>query len=805
MSLIDRVFGRRGERERGVVVALMGVLLPVLGLLTMFAIDTAHWWDYSRNLQSRADAAALAAGLQYGNTCATTTPDAAAMAKVGEVAQLYSGPQSTSDLPYDYATTATDFAPTTYQNLPTLKAGTPDRYHVFINASGPWKTGQQSFNHWPGHSGIVQSFTHGSICSASYADDQGGVAGPITDIWVTQDNVPQFFRFVDLHPSISAHARVELQQGDAGGVIRPVAVRDSTAGGLVSCITVKFVRDDGSNTVIKTMTLTKDATGDPKFPSGVLWDNLAGDSFTMPAANVIMQPTLGCGADAAVYNDTTNTGLLYINTYGTATPAAGEAPRITTSGVDPTVNGVLLGGACTSDQYFSSQTCLASVTADVAFAPNPLPYTAESVTAVDTSTGTTLPLAKLSTSVKGVQNLTAGQTLNVQSGGTAGFAATGSIDVDGVSYAYSGIKNAQQFTLTVGGTFADNAVVTQTGDNRWTSGVAGFFSIPVQDGRHPIRIDWAQRSGSVGGAACTGVSPCTGTFGMQQQAFGACSACDAPDDSGPIVALRLRLQTDARGVAGRNFFQVGSNPNLVVELVFQGLGFDKPDPATKPQVLRVGTSTDKATGLIDCGQGSGANADADAITNGCPLVNSADCKNSDFCAPLKAYDATKHPLGTCNPLLRQTADPAYADCVDTISGTRRSKIPGAVAGRIVQSGTCAPNNWTAYATDPKKNPIPGADPRAFLFIITQPADLTKNSIVPIKTFATFYVTGWDTGGSNPTCSPANINDPFPGVGKSTQNGAIWGHWIEYTDPTVSGNGTFCDPTLFGVCASVLTR
>jgi hypothetical protein len=92
-----------------------------------------------------------------------------------------------------------------------------------------------------------------------------------------------------------------------------------------------------------------------------------------------------------------------------------------------------------------------------------------------------------------------------------------------------------------------------------------------------------------------------------------------------------------------------------------------------------------------------------------------------------------------------------------------------------------------------------------LFIITEPADLTKNSIVPIKTFATFYITGWDTTGSLPNCTPAGTNEAWPGTGKSKQNGAIWGHWITYTDPTVIGDGTFCDPTQFGVCASVLTR
>jgi len=162
----------------------------------------------------------------------------------------------------------------------------------------------------------------------------------------------------------------------------------------------------------------------------------------------------------------------------------------------------------------------------------------------------------------------------------------------------------------------------------------------------------------------------------------------------------------------------------------------------------------------------------------------------------------------CDPELRATANPVYSDCVHAISGTRRSKIPGAIAARVILNGVCSPNNWTAYATNPAANPIPGGDPRAMLFIITKPADLSKNATVPIETFATFYVTGWDTSGSLPNCNPAPGqpgNDPWPGVGKSKQNGAIWGHWISYTDPNIIPSNTFCDPTKFGVCGTVLTR
>jgi hypothetical protein len=104
-------------------------------------------------------------------------------------------------------------------------------------------------------------------------------------------------------------------------------------------------------------------------------------------------------------------------------------------------------------------------------------------------------------------------------------------------------------------------------------------------------------------------------------------------------------------------------------------------------------------------------------------------------------------------------------------------------------------------------------------IITSPADLSADVIVPIRNFATFYVTGWDTKGSLPSCSlpptdsqPPNPvgppwgNEPFPGTGRNnTQNGAIWGHWIIYTDPNAGGSGTFCNPGTFGICTPVLSR
>ena len=785
------------KSERGAVVVMVAIWLPVLALFVSFAVDFAHFFDYSRNLQNRADAAALAAGLQYGNTCAASTPDPAAMAKIGQAAQRYSGPGSASDLPYPYAT----WTANQYKNVPNLQAGTLDRYHLVINGAGPWQPGQTSNGQWPGHSGTTASFTNGTVCAASYPDDQGGATGPITDVWVTQDQLPLFFPSILLglfSPTINAHARVELQQGIGSDSVRPIAVRDSANPG---CVTINFVTDNASHTLIKTMTLTQQST--------TLWSNPSGDTLNMGSANganVIVQPVLGCGADAVAYDGSTNSGLNYINNYSAASPGSGQGPALTTGGVT-------LGGTCNPDQYFSTQACSAMTTANVAFAPG-IPYGDETVTATDTGVTPNNPvtLSKLSTQPDKNQTVAAGGLLSVNS--TAGFAASGSIDDNGnggngpvTSFAYSAVVDATHFRLTTGGTFKSNEVITQTGDTRWTSGLSGL-PIGVQTGQHPIQISWKQTSGSVGGTACgNGGSACTGNFGIQQQAFGACNACDPPDDSDGIVGLQLRLASDPSTYSGRNAFAGTDTPSLVVSLTLSTLRFDTPSPSTPDIILRVGTSTDQATGLIDCGQGNGASADSDAIVFGCPWYTSTACKNYDFCAPLIDYDASKHPIGKCDPELRETADPTYADCVNTISGTRRAQIPQGIATRIINNGVCSPNNWTAYATNPAVYPL-ASDPRAVLFIITKPADLSKNSVVPIETFATFYITGWDTTGSIPNCNPPAGqpgNDPWPGVGKSKQNGAIWGHWITYTDPNIITSGQFCDPTLFGVCGTVLTR
>jgi hypothetical protein len=608
-----------------------------------------------------------------------------------------------------------------------------------------------------------------TVCSSL---DEDGNRGPFLDVKVSQANLPLLVPFFGIKPTITAHARVSLEQGTSETNIRPLAVRDDSA---TPCVSVNLVYASGPNAgqTFKTIQLSKDATGDPNFPTAILWDNPAGTNVgSLPSgvnlSDLYVQPFLNnCAGTGTNYDSTSGTN--WINVYPTGNaPANDQAPVITGTAA---AGGVFLSGCANMaggyNQYFTSTTaCQVTISANVAFAPNVTPTndpntTQATVNAVDSSGGT-YPLT--------------------YQGGT--------------------LWSGPGPTVTPG------------------------------DGRHLFDIQASQTAGSISGTLCKAngtTKACTNIdLGNHQQSFGACNGCGEPDESGPIVALRIRAAGSNPQSSGANVFQAGTSPNLVFEVDVQGLHLDAPGQVAT--VLRFGVPTDKETGLINCGQGTGASADSNAITNGCPLYGDQQCpvtsKDADFCAPMQIYNSALHQSGICNPELRETANPAYTDCVQATSGQRRNKIPGAIASLIVKNGVCSPDHWPEYSGsgNPPTYSFPPNDPRAITLIITAPADLSQqNVVVPIRNFATFYVTGWDTTGNAPKCNlpqPASPptpptlppppggygNEAYPGTGKKNQqNGAIWGHWIIYTDPNAGGQGTFCNTTALGICTPVLSR
>jgi hypothetical protein len=721
---------------------LVAAALPVFLLFASFAVDVGHFFDYSRNLQNRADAAALAAGTQYGATCfglgspivagSLTAAQLGEINNIGETAQQYAGWLAGSDAYY----TPTDMTGRTLFNLPNLTAGTAGNLHILLNSTANWPGG----GNWTmGTAGTTGS--PASLCDAGTED--GVNLGPTTDVKITQSQLPLFFPLIGLKPDISAHARVQLQGVQVPGAVRPIAVPDP---GDVPCLQA-YVIDQTTGTRLSTVSLTEVGTSPP------IWRGTTPGTITPPITN-------GSADHLAVQaffpNDCSNPaggGTVY------DAPAQGGGidfingfkpfPGTITA---PTLGSVWLSAGCSGQDpyfyYFTSGTCSVTLHAMVAF-----------------PTGQGTP-------------------------GVEGF-------MDGA------LNNA-----------VDMAQVGST--NEWT----GSFTISPRSGRHTFTISWFQTNSSVNnkcqskGDATKNNNPCFFNGGNPvQQTFAAVDdGSDPPDDSGPVSAVQVGCvattpstcptiggQPTDGATSGVNTIPTtgaGSNPTLQITVQLQGLqNSGRTDP---PIILRASVQSAKRTGLIDCGQGSGASADSNAITNGCPHG-------------LQIYDGT-----TC------ISDPSPNpwSCVNIITGNRRNQILNGFTNRIGNS--C--DNWENYVKNgvpvTPKLPNGNQDPRIFTLIITSPNDLangvSNGSLVHILGAASFYVTGWD--GDNWLPNPNNnsytpipgcttgVNDEdeaFPGSGSS--NNQIWGHFFKTVELGGGGNGQVCDPNAFGDCVAALTR
>lgn len=800
--------------ERGSVMVLAAAAIFPLMMLLAFTIDTSHWFDYSRNLQNRADAAALAGAAAFGNICLEGgTPGnvtTGAQAAIGQWAQLYSGAgtsEPAGQLPYTNAQVATgtgwDVTNNGYINntnaaspVPsplTLKLGSLNNYWVVLNGNNYAENGGTSFS-------MTSTGSGATFCNSDPKFDvtdpnraSAGAAGPMVDVKVSQRSLPLFFPLISGRPTIHAHARVQLE-GESSTVSEPIAVGDN---GFTPCVTAYFY-STADNSLLGTAVLTKEAQ--PTQTSPIIWDNSTQQidsggnpipntgplSFTMPTTgNVYVVPYLNnCNGSGDFYdggtntdpNGTAGTGVLMINRAPATAPTVNlnDPPKMMPNGVK------LFEGTCQPDAYFAVATgdCLTEVDAYVKFESSIDKSNQTAVFAVDHQWDPTL------NNGAGAWTTAAPVALNQQNSGP--------------------VKD-----LT-----------------HWSG------NIPVGDtsGIHQIEITWKQTAGNVGATACGNGNggnppPCTGTFGIQQQAFGACNGCDTPNDSGPII--RAQLSTAGVGGWGANSYPSGGPVNnLVITLELSGLSSAPANAGPADDtVLRYSAASNHQTGLIDCGQGSGANADAEVVYSGCgpgnkffsPPLNPLfvwSRTDGSGCSPQDGTNSTGWPSGNhqdcvettpgqrrvaivCNLVLRMTGEPFNTSC-------NNNNNPPACTGS--NAPCCPPNNWSTGS-------IPGNDPRAVTMIITSTVDLaagigSPQFWVPIRRFATFYVTGWDSN-INPQCTSGTLkNDPFPTKGKkSSQNGAIWGHWMNYSDSAGIGNNQACpinsvQPTN---CVPVLTR
>jgi len=141
------------------------------------------------------------------------------------------------------------------------------------------------------------------------------------------------------------------------------------------------------------------------------------------------------------------------------------------------------------------------------------------------------------------------------------------------------------------------------------------------------------------------------------------------------------------------------------------------------------------------------------------------------------------------------------DCAQSKNGLVSSLRKGLVAR--LNEPTCAPNNWPdpPITQDKITNLITnfGNDPRLVTLIVTEFGAFSGsgNTIIPIRYFAGFYMTGKDVSAQSPRCPG---EDPHPLYGSNYKqhldDGDVWGYFITRVQYGSSGSaGTeHCDFT-----------
>jgi hypothetical protein len=335
------------ENERGAVVVMVAVMLPLFALLLAFAIDTGHWWTHDRHLQTQADAGALAGAFgPWLPTCDEAAIEAAA--------RQYAGDQS-SGAPFN----------SQYSNAANV--------HVLINSTNYWNEGGADFS------------DGGTPCQTLASAGEGKPG--FLDLKLTEASLLNLFGGIPGFNSvtINRHARVEIQKAVLENNVRPIAIRDDSA---YQCAQVLLYRENsdgsagtqyGSPITLSMRTVHDPDSSDPT--SYTEYQNPLGTAqITMPspAQNLLVRIALfgnkdssgACTGSSDVYpQDSSGSpvgGVNFINVYSTAGP----------TGTSPALHSVWLSnGSCSPDQYFSSQQanpatpdpCIVTVNANVEF------------------------------------------------------------------------------------------------------------------------------------------------------------------------------------------------------------------------------------------------------------------------------------------------------------------------------------------------------------------------------------------------------------------------------------------------------
>ena len=231
--LAERVaaMGRLACRdERGGIFVLSALMIPVFLLLAAMVIDVGDWYSHKRQLQTRADAGAFAAGVaysQYWKACVQSGDPAlraATAVKIADAAREYAGDPEASD--YSGATLPSALRNTEIANQAKLD--------VVINSNDPNYTDDTDYTDGGG------SATLGNPCSLHTTGDDISAPGHWTDVRVKERDLPSIAGGLGLPlPRNMARARVEVRPALSGTRFLPLAVPNN----IITKVQVRYYNE----------------------------------------------------------------------------------------------------------------------------------------------------------------------------------------------------------------------------------------------------------------------------------------------------------------------------------------------------------------------------------------------------------------------------------------------------------------------------------------------------------------------------------------------------------------------------------
>jgi len=173
-----------GSRERGSVLVMAALWMPILVLMASFVIDMGNWFEHKRHMQLQADAGAFAAGGLFSGCFGDA---AAANTRIDAEARKYAGDRTVTPRFNDQIGDPTKSVVTVRINKKLYQVGGP----------GPDDT------------------IEAAACTAK-----------MVDVKITEAGLPWFLGG-KIVSAINSRARVEMQQQGSSSKSLPVGVRFS--------------------------------------------------------------------------------------------------------------------------------------------------------------------------------------------------------------------------------------------------------------------------------------------------------------------------------------------------------------------------------------------------------------------------------------------------------------------------------------------------------------------------------------------------------------------------------------------------